>query len=153
MEPVEQPRSEDLAQIAESVFSTMLGLELRGASHPAATPGVSEAMTAAVRLAGGWDGAILLRCREAQARQFAARFLDMPPPDTVDEEVRDVLGELANMIAGNVKCTLRPGIRLSCPLVAETGDEPLPYGPVICDLVFETNSGPFRITAVQADET
>ena len=37
-------------------------------------------------------------------------------PDTVDDDMRDVLGELANMIGGNMKCVLGAGIRLGASL-------------------------------------
>jgi CheY-specific phosphatase CheX len=35
------------------------------------------------------------------------------------EVVPDVLGELANMIGGNIKCVLNLGLSLSIPLVTE----------------------------------
>ncbi len=56
-----------------------------------------------------WNGAVLLECDRRQACRFAGRFLSMDPPETVDDVVRDVLGELANMIGGNLKCILSHG--------------------------------------------
>jgi CheY-specific phosphatase CheX len=40
----------------------------------------------------------------------------------VDDVVRDVLGEMANMIGGNLKCVLTRGIRLSMPSVVDGSD-------------------------------
>jgi chemotaxis protein CheX len=151
MQPAIHPRTEDLAEIAVSVFSTMLGLEFQEGLSVDRCPTSPHMLTATVQLAGEWKGAVLLHCQEAQAREFAARFLSMPPPDSVDDDVRDVLGELANMIAGNLKCTLRPGIRLSVPCVVDGyRDSFRSSGTVICELSFQTDSGPFWLIAVES---
>lgn len=39
-----------------------------------------------------------------------------------DDDVRDVLGEVANTVGGNVKACLGDGLQLSLPLVAPAGD-------------------------------
>jgi chemotaxis protein CheX len=105
----------ELAQIVESVFRTMLNLDV---SQCDASWFPSEArLTSSIHLAGDWSGAVLLECNEQQACRIAGRFLAMDPPDAVDDVVRDVLGEMANMIGGNLKCILSPGIQLSMPSV------------------------------------
>jgi len=87
-----------------------------------------------------------------QACEFAGRFLSMDPPELVDDVVRDVLGELANMIGGNLKCVLSPGIRLSMPSVVDGSD----YSLRLCgaaerrQLAFQCDEGPFWITLVTA---
>jgi chemotaxis protein CheX len=107
-------------------------------------------MTAAVHMAGDWSGAVLLECDRGQACRFAGRFLSMEPSDTVDDVVRDVLGELANMIGGNMKCVLTRGIRLSMPSVVDGGD----YSLRICKaevrqrLAFQCAEGPFWVTVL-----
>jgi chemotaxis protein CheX len=65
---------------------------------------------------------VLLECDVRQACRFAGRFLSVDPSDTVDDVVRDVLGELANMIGGNLKCVLSQGIRISMPSVMDGSD-------------------------------
>ncbi len=144
------PHTEDLEQIAASVFSTMLGLEFQKRTPMAACPASSHTITASVHLIGDWDGAVLLHCMETQACEFAARFLSMPPPPSIDSDVRDVLGELTNMIAGNLKCTLHPGIQLSHPSVVDgPGSSLLKSGTVICEVGFDTEEGPFWLSAVE----
>jgi chemotaxis protein CheX len=74
----------------------------------------------------------------------------MDPPDAVDDVVRDVLGELANMIGGNLKCILVPGIRLSMPSVVDGSD----YSLRVCGaevrerLAFQCGEGTFWITVL-----
>jgi len=63
----------ELAQIVESVFATMLGLEVGECGMPWFPNG--ERLTAAVHMAGDWNGAILLECdRGRPASSRAASF-------------------------------------------------------------------------------
>lgn len=150
MSPPIHPQPEDLEQIAATVFSTMLGLDFQTQGSPPQCPPAPGALTAKIRLEGAWQGEVLLHCLEAQAKEFAARFLGTPLPEEVNDDVRDVLGELANMIAGNLKCTLRPGIRLSRPRVDDgSSGGPGISGTLICELGFQTAGGPFWVSAVE----
>jgi len=143
-------QASELAQIVESVFGTMLGLEL----CPSATPWFpgADRLTSAIHLAGDWSGAVLLECSRSQACRFAGRFLSMDPPDTVNDDVRDVLGELSNMIGGNLKCVLTRGIRLSMPSVVDGSD----YSMRVCGaeirerIALGCDDGPFWVTVLAA---
>ena len=101
----------ELAQIVECVFRTMVRLEVSESDQPWIPDG--DRLTATIHLAGDWKGALALECGCKQACAFAARFLSMEKPEAVNDVVRDVLGELANMIGGNLKCVLAGG--RSCP--------------------------------------
>ena len=107
----------EVADIVRSVFETMMSLEVM-VSSAAWIPG-DDRLTSAIHLAGDWNGAVLLECSRYQACVLAGRFLSIPTPDQVDDDVRDVLGELVNMIGGNLKCILSRGIRLSMPTVVD----------------------------------
>jgi len=110
----------------------------------------ADHLTSAVHLAGDWNGAVLLECDRRQACRFAGRFLSMDPPETVDDVVRDVLGELVNMIGGNLKCVLTQGIRLSMPSVVDGSD----YSLRVCGaevrerLAFDSAEGLFWISVL-----
>jgi chemotaxis protein CheX len=138
----------ELAQIVESVFGTMMSLEVGECSTPWFPSG--DRLTSAVHLAGDWNGAVLLECDRGQACRFAGRFLSMEPLDTVDDVVRDVLGELSNMIGGNLKCVLTRGIRLSMPSVVDGSD----YSMRVCGarvrerIAFQCAEGPFWVTVL-----
>ena len=71
----------------------------------------------------------------------------MDPPDTVNDDVRDVLGELANMIGGNIKCAVASGLRLSMPSVTDGSDYGVRvFGSKFHRLGFECEEGPFWVT-------
>jgi hypothetical protein len=94
-----------LAQPVEAVFLNMMNVEV----SPGGTPWApcNDQLTSAVHISGVWNRALLLECDRRQACQFAGRFLSMDPPEAVTDDVRDVLGELANMIGGKRKVQWR----------------------------------------------
>ncbi|HEY1755112.1 MAG TPA: chemotaxis protein CheX [Bryobacteraceae bacterium] len=139
----------EIAQIVEDVFRTMLNLDdIRSCSAEAPTPG---SLTVAVQFVGEWNGAVLLRCTEQQALGFTARLMPGVQPNRIDEDVRDSLGELANMVAGNLKSVLPHGVALSMPSVIDGSD----YALNICGskaaytLGFSSDLGEFWVTLVQ----
>lgn len=108
---------EAVVQIVASVFSTMMNVEVSAVRG--AWPAGEERFTSSVYLEGDWNGAVLLNCNQEQACAFAGNLLCMDPPEAVDDDVRDVLGELANVIGGNLKSVMGGDVRLSLPSVIE----------------------------------
>jgi len=150
-----QVHPEELAQIVESVFAAQLGTEAFRCDAPWFADG--SRLTASVHLAGSWNGAVLLECGPREACQFTGHFLatampGMPAPREVDDVVRDTLGELVNMIGGNLKCVLSPGIQLSMPSVVEGSEYGLPGcgGEVRERLAFRCADGVLWITVLVA---
>jgi CheY-specific phosphatase CheX len=110
----------NVVQVVDMVFRTMLGLKAEPYPMPWVRP--PDMVTAAVYFAGAWRGAVLLECTRCQALTFAQLLMSIGPPATVDEDVHDALGELANMLAGNLKSVLPGGVVLSMPSVIEGSD-------------------------------
>ena len=111
---------EDLGRIAHDIFDTMLGVEVQPVEmdwRPA-----RDRLTGAVYLAGAWRGAVLLECDRGQACYFTNRLMAIPLPEKLNDDVRDTMGELANMLAGNLKSVLPRGVVLSMPSVVEGSD-------------------------------
>ena len=142
---------EIVAQIVESIFVTMMDLEVSASETPSLP--VGDRLTSSVYLEGDWNGAVSLECNREQACQFAGRLLSMDPPATVDDDVRDALGELANMIGGNLKSSMGANARLSMPSVIVGND----YELRICGsetqsrLAFQLNGGNFWVTVSAKD--
>lgn len=76
-------------------------------------------LTAAVYYAGAWKRALLLECSLEQAMEWGSRLMELPAPVAV-KDARDGLGELCNVIAGNLKPLLPPGVGLSTPSVVRS---------------------------------
>jgi len=152
LESVRPGHCEDLESVVASVFSTMMGLEVQPSTEPC--PGLSGMLTSSVYLTGEWNGAVSVHVEPAQACAFAARFLGIPAESAVSDDVRDVMGELANMIAGNLKCTLAPGIRVSVPSVTDGAEYSLRvcHARTICRTCFRTGGGPCWVSLMEAEE-
>ena len=140
--------TEQITQIVESVFMTMMSLDVSPCDASWNPSG--DRLTSFVHLTGDWNGAVLLDCNPRQACLFAGLILSMDPPDIVDDDVRDVLGELANMIGGNMKCSMPTGVRLSMPTVMEGRDYDLRIcGSQILERVaFQCAEGHFWVTVL-----
>ncbi|HEY3381297.1 MAG TPA: chemotaxis protein CheX, partial [Vicinamibacterales bacterium] len=86
-------------QIVENVFQTMMNLEVHAEELP--WPPKGELITAAISLAGTWKGAVLVECGLNEAFLFTSRMIGVDLPTSLNDDVRDALGELANMVGGN----------------------------------------------------
>ncbi len=136
--------------VVREVFRTMLRVEARP-SDGDGPERLSHPVIGAVYLAGGWRGAFLLELEREDSYQLAARLMAIEPPQSVDDDVRDTIAELTNMIAGNLKSMLQCEVLLSMPSVIEGSDFTL---KVIGDtntarLGFDCELGPFWLTLVQ----
>jgi chemotaxis protein CheX len=137
------------AQIIADVFQTMLGVMVErvpGTWHSDTPP-----VTAAVYYAGAWNGALLVECTREQSFQFTHRLMSIEPPQSVNDDVHDALGELANMVAGNLKAVLPPGVAISMPSVVEGTNYSLRIcgGNDVSRMTFSSELGEFRITLVE----
>jgi len=137
------------AQIVQQVFETMLRYQVEPSSD-AYEPG-PHMVTAVVFFAGEWKGATLLECSRDQAIAFAGRLMGLAEPSEMDDDVRDAMGELANMIGGNLKSLLPQGLGLSMPSVLDGSD----YAYKICGanlierVSFRGELGPLWVTLVE----
>jgi chemotaxis protein CheX len=112
---------EDLFTLAETVWSSILGLELTAGLSVDGKVG-DTTMTACVQITGDWEGAVTVACSSRLATRFASAMFALDADDLDDEEIRDALGEIANMTGGNVK-GLAPGTNtLALPSVT-AGDQ------------------------------
>ena len=139
----------DVEQIVGDVFRTML--EMDAPANSGVTLPKERVLTAAIYFAGSWKGAVLLECTEQLALASTEALMQIPAPLHVDDDARDSLGEVINMIGGNLKCLLPPGTALSMPSVMDGID----YALRICGAYrfesrsFECPAGPFRVSLVE----
>ncbi len=82
---------------------------------PPAGPGWSFAC---VQITGAWRGTITVSADGGLVRALAAAVFAVPAERVTDAERADALGELAGMIAGNLKAVLPPPCYVSKPAVA-----------------------------------
>jgi len=143
----------DLTRIVQDIFQTMLGMEAQARDlriEDLRPPIVSASM----HLSGNWNGAVLLQCELPAAAEFTSAMLGMEKPATAGEDLKDVMGEVINMIAGNFK-GLIGGAHLSMPIVVEGSDYRIRLlgGKPTARLGFLTPGGPLHLTLVELEVT
>jgi chemotaxis protein CheX len=143
----------DIYQFAESVFASMLGLYVQPSDAPLPS---TDMITGAVYYAGPWKGAVLLQCDLPEACDFTARLMGIEKPTGFNEDVRDAVGEVTNILAGNFKPILPHGVALSMPSVVAGAPSCLKIcgnGPIL-KLAFSCEAGLFWLTILGlTDET
>lgn len=108
----------DLSEMMEQVWASYLDPEGISPLIPTGDETQPAETHASVSITGSWTGHLVFASSAAGARRAAAAFLAMSPAQVSPAEVADVLGELANIVGGNVKAMLPPGCFLSLPRVA-----------------------------------
>jgi chemotaxis protein CheX len=140
----------DIVTITSDVWSSFLDTDLEQVDDAFESSG--ELVTGVVAVSGAWRGWIVLECATGTARLVAAAMFLMSPELIRDDDVADALGELANMIGGNVKSLLPAPSRLSLPTVVRDGWQPEPGAGLVNRVAFAAGPGaePVRITVWEA---
>lgn len=125
MSPVAQ---HEVYAIARDVFAMVDGEEGLLAPWPDGVPVGGHDVAAWVDLHGSWPGRASLETSSDTAAGLTRGLLRLPPDSAVtDDDLADALGEVANVVAGNVKALLPRHGTLGLPQVAPA----LPDDPAV----------------------
>jgi chemotaxis protein CheX len=78
------------------------------------------ATCANVCLSGVWQGVLMVECEAEVAMRLSCTLLGMPLGEATDIDIADTLGEIANVIGGNLKNVLPGPTLMSLPVVARS---------------------------------
>lgn len=107
---------EQIVGITQDVWSSFVGTVIGSAAEEVALDAV-DVTVGCVAVTGDWTGCVLLACPKQLARTAASAMFDLPAEQLTGDEIADALGELTNMVAGNIKSLLPGPSRLSIPVV------------------------------------
>lgn len=130
-----------IEQIVQSIFSTMLDMEVVRAEG-AASPD-DNSLLAAIQIAGAWTGSVVLHLSDELATESTATMLQMLRSDVTDLDRRDVAAELVNMIGGNLKSLLPGPSFLSLPtiVVGQDVDLQIQDAEIVDEVALISSSG------------
>lgn len=128
---------DDIREIAVSIWETLFSLPLETEVEMASPD--DPVVTGCISIDGAWNGAVTLQCGERLADVLAGQLFRSPSPSP--DEVRDAIGEITNMLAGNIKALVAEPSRISLPTVVFGGDyaltvrgtKPVSAVPFRCD--------------------
>ena len=109
-----------ITEIVNMVCTTVLGLDAVP-SEGFTRQRNERTMVGCVQITGTWSGAVLVECRPEFAAAAARIIFSSEETPTLEEE-RDALGELTNMIAGNLKALLPSPSFLALPTISDGVD-------------------------------
>lgn len=145
--------SDDLITITQDVWSSFLALELGSVPVESAVL-AGPVLTAVVRISGAWEGSLQLDCPQGHAVAAAATMFCAEIGTVTHEQACDALGELANVVTGNVKSLLPAPSALSIPAVRTTSPDPLDAdgGPeaLLRRVAFVAAPGPLHVSIWKA---
>lgn len=107
----------DLAEMVEQVWEAYLDPEGVSPLMQTYDENQPSEVHSSVSITGSWNGHIVYASSRAAAQRAASAFLAMELDEVSEEDISDTLGELANIVGGNVKAMLPPGAQLSLPQV------------------------------------
>lgn len=141
------PSADDLEVITREVWTSFLDGDPDGLVVGTGDHG-DEQVTGCVHLSGAYTGSIMLQCSGPAARDAAAALFAMPPADVTQTEVVDAIGEIANMVGGNVKSMLPGPSTLSLPAVVR-GHLTVPGAHVVRQVELVWRTEPLVVTLWQ----
>jgi chemotaxis protein CheX len=144
------PTVENLQEIADQVWTAYLDPE---GIYPLLVGETSEspsAVSASVSLTGAWHGHVVVTCSTRAARSATAAFMAMESDEVGEEDMVDVMGELANIVGGNVKSMLPAATLVSLPQVVTGATLQFPTTRQVCELSGTWLDEPFSISMWQS---
>ncbi len=106
-----------LQQVVSDVCTGMLGLELEPTEHFGCDE--SDALSAVIRISGDWDSLVQVLTPRKTAVAIASNMFAMSEEELSEAEIRDAVGEIVNMVGGNLKGIVEGESALSLPCVGE----------------------------------
>jgi hypothetical protein len=130
---------ETVQSIAQEAWSALIGDDEFLVPLPGGLP--EDAISSWVNVVGPWNGVVVLTCGRSTAEQLSRELLkEHAPPVIDDEDIEDALGELANVVGGNVKAVLPGPSVLGLPEVGVAPEAGRPADTCRVDLLWRGQS-------------
>ncbi|NJC71766.1 chemotaxis protein CheX [Planosporangium thailandense] len=140
----------DLLAITEQIWASYLDLDGASPFVPLSSAEPALDVHASVSVTGAWRGHILVTCSMGAARNVAGALLGIDLDDVTPEDVSDAVGELANIIGGNVKSLMPEPSALSLPVVLVDGNVGFPSAIEVGSLVGEWLGEPIAVQVLES---
>ena len=131
--------------VTRQVFALMAGMEIyRSSSMLPVTELFLESVLDYLVVC---KGSLVLECSAPVAFAFTERLMGIAMPTAFDNDVKDSMGELVNMIGGNLKGLLSVDTVLSAPVVFHDLPMSMPQDRMkLSSIDFDSEFGQFRLS-------
>lgn len=111
---------EEIRQFVTDIWSTFLNMKVSPTETPFKPKGNGNTLAGCVQITGEWQGSVTLYAPKEIGKKVAATMYGLDEAEVVDKQVQDVIGEITNVLAGNIKSILPAPCSISLPCVAIT---------------------------------
>lgn len=108
---------DDIRAVTENVFASLTDFSVATIDESTIDRHGHRYVTAAVSITGEWEGTVAVACCDELSRLITGAFFGVEPAEADPSEINDAIGEVANMIGGNVKALMPAPSQLSLPTV------------------------------------
>lgn len=143
---------EELTQYTQFTWTSILEVDVEE-THEEFEENTETDINACVLISGAWKGMVVMSFHINLARAVAKKMFDLKNEKPTDEELRDSVGEMINMIGGNLKALVPQPSFLSLPIVSMKGHSLyFPCTKEVCKTVFNCKGQQFRVTVLESNE-
>ena len=139
---------EDLYLSMANLWFETLKLHVQRADMPEVGAGAGEELHCGhVKIIGAWMGALVIEAPAGLLRLAASRMLARPLSQVTQSDLQDTVGELTNIVAGNIKIDFPGACRLAFPHVSERSDyaSTLPGSHLFCEVYLSCEGFPVHV--------
>lgn len=137
------PSDVDVLAIAEEVWSSFVSPD--EPLVPVELDDFPVGWSGAVRVTGAWSGVVVVEMLDTVAWSLTERMFG----EATEADMPDAVGELANMLGGNVKALTDSDSDLALPIVAEGRICAPSASDEIVRVELASSTGPLRVTVHQ----
>lgn len=141
------PTSDHIISLTEQVWESIIGLPLL--PEAPAPAGSDLAVQSCVQITGGWEGTVVVRATRELARTITETMFGMDAGEAAQEDIDDAVGEVANMIGGNVKSLVPGPSQLSLPAVVVGEPMVFPKSEECAFATFLVLDQPFQVSVLR----
>lgn len=152
---------DEVVQLTQEIWDSMLNIQLElQECKPDQTHGINNRLHTrgsfvggCVQITGAWEGAVRVDCCSELAGRAAAAFFGVEAGEVTLEQVRDAIGELANMSAGSIKPLLPRPCHIALPSVVDGDNYELTIrnSKVVLSSLFEHDGQPLMVTVLESE--
>ena len=153
---------DEVVQLTQEIWDSILNiqLELQECEKDSMAQGVNSWLHTrgsfvggCVQITGAWEGAVRVDCCAELAGRAAAAFFGVEASEVSLEQVRDAIGELANMSAGSIKPLLPRPCHTALPSVVDGDNYELTIrnSKMVLSSLFEHDGLPLLVTVLESE--
>ncbi|MDH5763304.1 MAG: chemotaxis protein CheX [Nitrospinota bacterium] len=140
----------EISQFVTDIWSSFLNMPVIQTDKAFEPQGKDNTLAACIQITGEWQGTVTVYAPKELGKKIASSMYALDESSIDDQQVQDVMGEIANMIAGNVKSLLPTPCSISIPSVAVTDfDLHHPKSETITTVNFLSDNLPFLVVMLQ----